>query len=49
MRILGKNINSTFANYLFRYNSKVDSSLVIEREQWWKNLLLTREFGYNKN
>lgn len=31
------------------YNSKVDSSLVIEREQWWKNLLLTREFGYNKN
>lgn len=26
-----------------------DDSEIIEREQHWKNVLLTREFGYNKN
>ena len=31
------------------YKSDTDDELIIEREQWWKNVLMTREFGYNKN
>lgn len=34
---------------LENYNSKVDDSVVLERESWWKNILLTRTFGYNDN
>lgn len=34
---------------LENYNSKVDDAVVLERESWWKNILLTRTFGYNDN
>jgi hypothetical protein len=29
--------------------TKTDDQLIIDREQHWKNALLTRTFGYNKN
>ncbi len=31
------------------FKSKVDDQVVIARECWWKSVLMTREFGYNKN
>lgn len=31
------------------YNSKVDDDYVLLRESYWKKVLLTRMFGYNKN
>jgi hypothetical protein len=31
------------------FNSKVDDKYVLERESYWKTVLQTREFGYNKN
>ena len=34
---------------LENYNGKVDDSFVLKRESWWKNLLKSREFGYNAN
>lgn len=34
---------------LENYNSKVDDSLILNRESWWKEVLQTRKFGYNSN
>lgn len=34
---------------LENYNSRVNSNLIIERESWWKTVLLSRVFGYNSN
>lgn len=34
---------------LENYNGKVDDSLILKRESWWKETLLTRKFGYNRN
>jgi hypothetical protein len=31
------------------FTMKTDDQLIIDREQHWKNALLTRAFGYNKN
>lgn len=31
------------------FKSTVDDQLIIARESWWKSVLLSREFGYNKN
>jgi len=31
------------------YKSSTDDQIILERESWWKNILLTREFGYNEN
>ena len=31
------------------YKSNTNDEIIIEREQWWKNVLLTRTFGYNRN
>ena len=31
------------------FNAKVDDNYVIQRETYWKNVLLTRKFGYNDN
>jgi hypothetical protein len=28
---------------------KTDDAAILEREQYWKRVLLTREYGYNKN
>lgn len=35
---------------LLEYRSmKTDDGMIIERESYWKDILLTNEFGYNKN
>ena len=34
---------------LENYNAKVDDSIILERESWWKKTLNTRESGYNCN
>ncbi len=31
------------------YKSTIDDNIIIHRESWWKNTLMTRQFGYNKN
>ena len=31
------------------FNAKVDDHYVLERESYWKEVLRSREFGYNKN
>jgi len=31
------------------YKSTTDDQIIIERENWWKEVLRTRMFGYNKN
>jgi hypothetical protein len=31
------------------FKSTVDDKIIINRESWWKNVLQTRRFGYNKN
>ena len=28
---------------------KNDDAIILEREQWWKVVLMTREHGYNGN
>lgn len=34
---------------LENYNSKIDDSLILRRESWWKETLESRLFGYNSN
>ena len=34
---------------LENYNSRVDDCVILSRETWWKETLLTRAFGYNAN
>lgn len=31
------------------YKSTIEDNVIINREGWWKNTLMTRKFGYNKN
>jgi hypothetical protein len=31
------------------YKSTTEQQVIIERENWWKQVFLTRKFGYNKN
>jgi len=31
------------------FRSSVDDNVILEREAWWKEVLLTRRFGYNGN
>jgi len=31
------------------YKSTTDDRVIFEREVWWKNVLHTRQFGYNRN
>jgi hypothetical protein len=31
------------------FKSTVDDAVIIERESWWKEVLLTRKYGYNNN
>ena len=31
------------------YKSTIEDNVIINRENWWKNALMTRQFGYNKN
>ena len=34
---------------LENYNAKIDDSIILEREKWWKKTLLSHKFGYNDN
>lgn len=34
---------------LENFNSRVSDDMILQRESWWKNVLLTRQFGYNAN
>lgn len=34
---------------LENYNGRVDDSVVLTRERWWKEVLQSRKFGYNAN
>jgi len=46
----GKNYAQNFQFSIIEIRSKItDDNEIIEREQHWKNVLMTREFGYNKN
>jgi hypothetical protein len=31
------------------FKSTIDDTVIIKRESWWKENLMTRLFGYNKN
>ena len=31
------------------YKSTIDDKIIIERETWWKDVLKSREYGYNEN
>ena len=31
------------------YSMKIDNQVIINREQYWKEVLCTRQFGYNMN
>lgn len=31
------------------YKYSVDDQVIIDRESWWKRVLMSREYGYNKN
>lgn len=50
-----KKLSNSHIEEHFRYSileifkSTTDDSLILQRESWWKNALLTRKFGYNKN
>ena len=51
LRKLSKNhIRENFEfSILDIFKAKTADSLIINREIWWKNILKTKEFGYNKN
>ena len=50
-----KKLSFDYIKKNFRYSildifkSTVDDHTIIDKENWWKNVLHTREFGYNKN
>lgn len=50
-----KNLTFEYIKQNFKYSildifkSTVDDQVIAGREIWWKTVLLTREFGYNKN
>jgi hypothetical protein len=50
-----KKISFDYIKHNFKYSildifkSTVDDQLIIARESWWKSVLQTRKFGYNKN
>lgn len=50
-----KKLSSDYIQENFRYSildifkSKTDDQIILSRESWWKEALLTRRFGYNSN
>ena len=50
-----KNLDFSYIQKNFKYSileiykSTTDDDAILERESWWKELLMTRQFGYNKN
>ncbi|MFH0815638.1 MAG: GIY-YIG nuclease family protein [Methanobacteriota archaeon] len=53
VRLLKKEGDDYADNFTFSllqvFNPSVDDNVVIERESFWKSVLLTRDFGYNDN
>jgi len=51
LKELGGSYIANNFNYIILevFGHKVASSVVFDRESWWKNALHTREFGYNAN
>ncbi len=43
-RYIGKTRLGLLGNRKIHYDA-----VILERERWWKNILLTRTFGYNDN
>ena len=41
--------NNFYYSILDIYKSTIDDKIIIKRESWWKNALLTKKFGYNLN
>ena len=49
-RLSFKHIKENFIyTILDVYKANTDDDVILEREQWWKNVLKTREYGYNRN
>lgn len=50
-----KNLDYDYIKNNFRYSildiykSTIEDNIIINRESWWKETLLTRKFGYNNN
>ena len=50
-----KNLSFDYIKKNFKYSildifkSTIDDQTIIEKENWWKDVLQTREFGYNQN
>lgn len=50
-----KKMNFDYIKRNFKYSileifkSTIDDQTIIDKESWWKDVLRTREFGYNKN
>lgn len=48
-----KGVNYIKENFQYsileNYNSRVDDTEILLRESWWKEVLLSRKFGYNSN
>lgn len=48
-----KGLGYVKANFTYsileNYNARVPDEQIIARESWWKELLMTRQFGYNAN
>ena len=50
-----KRLDLDYIKKNFRYSildifkSTIDDKIIIERESWWKEILKTRQFGYNSN
>lgn len=51
IQLIEKNFKEENFSYsiLDIYKSTIDDNIILKRETWWKNTLLTRKFGYNKN
>lgn len=41
--------NNFYYSILDIFKAKTDDKVILSREGWWKNTLLTRRFGYNSN
>ncbi|MDR2052723.1 MAG: GIY-YIG nuclease family protein [Treponema sp.] len=41
--------NHFYFTILDIYKSTIDDKIIIERESWWKDVLNSREYGYNEN
>ena len=42
-----KNFQFSLIEYFFNTDNKQSNSYIIKREEYWKNVLKTKKFGYN--